>query len=198
MDIYQFIASLVGSLAWPSLVAILLWINRGRLKNLPEWLQEMSLPGGWKVIFRKENAEATLQADDLKEAGKPQVAAPIAREEQINKLVTERPDLAVLDVYRDIEGTIGEIRSRIPGFPTPSTSGPRFVLTELLKRHLIDGQAVSLYEHLRSARNAIAHGSSVGYPSMEEAKLFVRNARVLNSLLRGALETMKAELGEQN
>jgi hypothetical protein len=197
MDGFQFIASIVGSLAWPTVVVIVLWLNRHRIANLPGWLEEMTLPGGTKLTFRKENAKATLTADrviELKapslETGKPQLGEPRTIEEELDRLVMERPDLAVLDSFRDIEGTLGQIRSHMVGFPGKEPTAQR-VLPELLRGGIIDEDVISLYESLRSARNAVAHGRSAGSPSVEEARLFVRNAQILNSRLRTALETLK-------
>jgi hypothetical protein len=53
MDWLEFIASIVGSLAWPGVVLIFLWINRGHLANLLDWIEELTLPGGFKFKFTK-------------------------------------------------------------------------------------------------------------------------------------------------
>jgi hypothetical protein len=46
MDWLGFIASVIGSLAWPGVVLIVLWYNRQRLSSLPDWIEELTLPGG--------------------------------------------------------------------------------------------------------------------------------------------------------
>jgi hypothetical protein len=49
----EFIASIIGSLVWPGVVLIVLWCNRHRLANLPDWIDELTLPGGAKIKFVK-------------------------------------------------------------------------------------------------------------------------------------------------
>jgi hypothetical protein len=57
MDGWQFLASVIASLAWPSTVLVVLLYNRVRLSNLfsnlPDWIEELTLPGGTKIGFSK-------------------------------------------------------------------------------------------------------------------------------------------------
>jgi hypothetical protein len=59
MDWLQFFASIIGSLAWPAVVLVVLWYNRHRLANLPDWIEELTLPGGTKVKFTRALDKAT-------------------------------------------------------------------------------------------------------------------------------------------
>jgi hypothetical protein len=45
MGLLEFLASIIGSLAWPGVVLVVLWYNRQRLANLPDWMDELTLPG---------------------------------------------------------------------------------------------------------------------------------------------------------
>ncbi|QGY05484.1 hypothetical protein MMSR116_29030 [Methylobacterium mesophilicum SR1.6/6] len=58
MDLFQFISSIVGSLAWPAVIAYLLYLLRHQLSALAKRLQEISLPGGGGAKFRDEVREA--------------------------------------------------------------------------------------------------------------------------------------------
>jgi hypothetical protein len=66
MDALEFIASIIGSLAWPSVVLVVLWYNRQRLASLPDWIEELTLPGGTKIKFVRAlaSAEAKLSASE--------------------------------------------------------------------------------------------------------------------------------------
>jgi hypothetical protein len=54
MDWKSFIASIVGSLAWPSVVVTLLILLREQIGSLAEHLQELSLPVGARASFEKQ------------------------------------------------------------------------------------------------------------------------------------------------
>jgi hypothetical protein len=66
MDGLQFLASVIGSLAWPGAVLAVLWYNRVRLSNLfsnaPDWIEELTLPGGTKIRFPKAAQKAAEAA----------------------------------------------------------------------------------------------------------------------------------------
>lgn len=61
MGLLEFIASIIGSLAWPGVVLVVLWYNRKRLANLPDWLEELTLPGGAKIKFVRALEKARAQ-----------------------------------------------------------------------------------------------------------------------------------------
>jgi len=54
MDWKQFIASIVGSLAWPLVLLIFLWVIRSRIGGLLSRMIELHLPGGAKAIFAQQ------------------------------------------------------------------------------------------------------------------------------------------------
>lgn len=73
MDGLQFLASVIGSLAWPGAVLAVLWYNRVRLSNLfsnARWIEELTLPGGTKIRFPKAAQKAAETA---------QLIAPVLR-----------------------------------------------------------------------------------------------------------------------
>lgn len=59
MNWLQFFASIIGSLAWPSVIIALLLILRKQIAGLAERVKELTLPGGIKATFE----EATLIID---------------------------------------------------------------------------------------------------------------------------------------
>lgn len=62
MDWKQFISSIIGSLAWPAVVAYLLYLLRAQLGSLAARLTELTLPGGTKALFSAELIAAKDEA----------------------------------------------------------------------------------------------------------------------------------------
>jgi hypothetical protein len=190
MDWLQFIASIVGSLvslAWPAVVLALVWLNRERIANLIK----MKLPGGIELEFRENLADSTLQADrvvrelrvDSFETGRPEIGKPAI---ESHSPVEQDTKDAIENGFEHVERTLDELRSYI-GLPRLHTNN-RIALTELVNKGLIGHDLISLYESLRSARNAVAHGAT---PSMEEVRVFLRNVLVLHLALQKALKHLK-------
>jgi hypothetical protein len=189
------LASIVGSLALPGLVFALWWFNRERIANLIAALIKLKLPGGTEFEFSAELARATLEADRAEslETGRPQLGERIPIQPDQDSEATKGgppadwpPDLhptaspqgIIITSLAEVERTLEQIRSYIKS-PSKETT-----LTELLNRGLIKSDIISLYESMRGAHAAMR------YPSFEEARLFMRNAHVLYTILQGALEKL--------
>jgi hypothetical protein len=54
MDWLDFFASIIGSLAWPGVVLVVLWYNRQRLANLPDWIEELTFPAPRIANFKDD------------------------------------------------------------------------------------------------------------------------------------------------
>jgi hypothetical protein len=194
VDWLQFIASIVGSLAslaWPAIVFALFWLNRNRIANLIAALVKMKLPGGTEFEFRADLADSTLQADRVRveleakafETGSPELGTP---DLETRAPVEQDMKPAIENGFEQVERTLDEIRSYI-GLPRLATNN-RIALTELVNKGLVNHEIISLYESLRSARNAVAHGAT---PAEEETRLFFRNMFVLHLALTKALRHLK-------
>jgi hypothetical protein len=71
MDWLTFLSNLVGSLAWPSVVIVLLIILRRQISALASRLEELTLPGGAKAKFAKLLDEARQQLPAVRSAKAP-------------------------------------------------------------------------------------------------------------------------------
>lgn len=187
MDWLTFFATVIGHLAWPAVVAVLLYLVRRQIGGLAERVEEITLPGGGRAKFLKalevgrEQAEAVAAS---KSTSVKQIAPP---DRSSLELANEFPEAAVLEAYRDVEKYLLEARQKMKLPPRTNTSG---ILRELLNRNLIDAEAATLFHSLRSARNAAAHGSNSDRITPGEAADYLQQA----SYLRGYLRTVVAHL----
>jgi hypothetical protein len=195
-SIFGSLASIVGSLALPGLLFALWWFNRERIANLITALIKLKLPGGTELEFGPQLAKATLEADRAEslETGRPQIGERIPiQPDQDSEATKGRPPAdwppnlqaspqgIILSSFNEVQRTLEEIRPYIKS-PSKETT-----LTQLLNMGLIKSDVISLYESMRSAHAAMRQ------PSFEEARLFMRNAYVLHTILQGALEKLRAK-----
>jgi hypothetical protein len=189
MDIYQFIASLVGSLAWPIVVGVLLFVLRKQLIGLAIRLKELSLPGGMKATFEKELETGRSIAEQIPPEAPPQLVPPAADEEsKLLRLAHELPEGAIVLSYIDLEKALSDIASKL-GMGSKFVN-QRSIIEELVKRNLIKREAARLFDALRGARNSAAHGVGEEQVTSSDAIEYIRQVH----LLIGLLHTAEAQL----
>ena len=160
-----FVGSVIGSLAWPGVVAILLIILRRQIVGLAERLHEISLPGGAKATFAKELETARI-IEAHSEQSLPQITqdselqevrsrvVPETSESKYLRLVMASPEAAIIDAYKDIEELVMDKIAPLLGV---HANNPSVIVNELVRRELTDSATLNLFGVLRSARNVAAH-----------------------------------------
>jgi hypothetical protein len=188
MDGYQFIASIIGSLAWPVLLLIVFLVMRGRIAGLLNFLKEAELPWGVKFTFDRALANATAQAELIA----PEVQqVDMLPERDFVAFATDHPEAAVMESFREIEQTLWEM-VRFLALPTKGRDNDS-VLHELVRLGYIDDNTVKLFESLRDARNAAVHPGKSVRLSPTEALRYHDATRVLYARLRDVLEKLKID-----
>lgn len=202
MDKYQFIAAVIGHLAWPSVLIALFIILRKHISSLAGRLIELSF-GGAKITFDKilkEGAEIIGAAPPVSPTSEPAQApqpapATNASSENVGKRKLEnvhrdsrngrftgrrlgRSAISKIIVESEkIDRTLFDIGDTI-GIDAAS---PLSVVYALMNRGLIDHKIIELYGTLNEARNLVVHGKAL--PGDIEALEYVRQAEYLYHLL---------------
>ncbi len=190
MDWLQFIASLVGSLAWPLVVALLLILLRGQLSGLAERLEELTLPGGAKAKFEKQLAKAIVTSEQIDWAPDVQHIQPQQAGGESLQLAKAFPEAAVLEAFKEVESLLIKIRSRLPGTSARSLN---IVIQRLLDMNYIDENAYELFQNLREARNAAAHARTANGITPGEALEYQYRAGLMKELLQNTLFQLKPQ-----
>lgn len=187
MDGFQFIAALVGSLAWPVVVGVLLYLLREQLTGLAVRLKELSLPGGMKATFEKElqvGREIVEQIPDQVPA--PQIAPPAPEDDKkLVRLAIESPDGALVLAYIELEKALRDVAMKL-GMGS-KVINQRSIVEELVKRSLISRDAARLFDSLRRARNTAAHAfGDQQAVTTQDALEFMRQVASLIALVKAA------------
>jgi hypothetical protein len=187
----EFIASIIGSLAWPGVVLLVLWYNRQRLANLPDLIDELTLPGGSKIKFvralARASAEANLlapEAPDIAHAN-GQVGSDASLE-----LAGQFPEAVIVQSFIEVVETLGEM-VRFLALPTKGRD-PTSVVFELARLGYIDQSRIRLFVDLKDAYTAAVQA---GYRrlTVEEALRYRQAAQVLNTELREVLKRVEID-----
>jgi uncharacterized protein YutE (UPF0331/DUF86 family) len=183
MDWLQFIASLVGSLAWPIAAVAIAVIFHKQLVALLRRLAEMTLPGGAKFVFREALEESREAIDEIEEKPRRLTYTRDHSVLEFKNSTSEGFDVVaqMLSAYNAVEELFADVAA------ANGLTGTHWAVWKALqKRGAISDAAATAMDKLRKARNALVHVS----PQVEamEALEFVRQAMVLQEYLKGLLE----------
>src|SRR5262249_51447882 len=95
------------------------------------------------------------------------------------------PEAAFLQSFKQLESVILQIRSRLPDDRPHRNLNE--VLQQLLVKEYISSSVVELFNQLRKARNAAAHGKGEEGLSPGEALELIRQTSLLEDLLKQVL-----------
>lgn len=190
MNWLQFIASIVSSLAWPTVVALLLILLRGQLSGLAERLEELTLPGGAKAKFEKQLAKAVSTSEQIERSPDIPLIQPSQPNDSSLQLAKNFPEAAVLEAFKEVESLLIEIRRLLPDGPVRSLN---VVVQRLLDMNYIDENAYELFQNLREARNAAAHARTANGLAPGEALEYQYRAAIMKEILQLALLQLKRQ-----
>jgi hypothetical protein len=198
VDVLQFIAALLDSLAWPSAVIVLAFLFRGSIGKLLPALSKLK----WKDLeleFKKELAGLSAAAQQaqlppaepiapLPQAEAPAQLPPPPRtlESEIEAVAEVSPRAAIPLAWAAVETELLNAVMRLavsPDYP-PSNSAIQNI------RHLqhagaVDKETVTVLEQMRRLRNRTVHGDlEQASLSREDAVQYSRLAQQLIAKLR--------------
>jgi hypothetical protein len=181
MDWLQFTAVIIGHVAWPFVVIVLLIVLRKRLGALADRLQEFSF-GGAKITLEKNLQQGAAIIEQIPVAAG---AEPSAIEERdrgpLQNLAMQSPEGAIIMAYIEIERRLRDISKKL---------GKQYVnfratVQELIKRGVLDSEASALFQLLNRGRNSAAHGENRQLTTAD-AYEYIRQAEFLTILLENA------------
>jgi uncharacterized protein YutE (UPF0331/DUF86 family) len=179
MDLLQFVASIVDSLAWPSAFALILFFFRSPLVNL--------LPRVRSLKYRDLHVdfeEALSKIEQQIETGKrrPELAPDEHRDERLSRAVDFSPNFAVFEAWLNVEDALKRL-ARESGVSFRRGSSPLYLARMLRSHGIIDAQTAALLDDLRALRNLAIHPDPERPISVEEARRYGELANEVSALL---------------
>lgn len=160
----EFIASLVGALAWPTTVLVMAWMFRSSLGRLlsgdiKRW---KAGPAGVEVEYwERAIAEARLELAQDRALVPAEVAAeeelPREFRDEMAELAAISPRSAVMESFRRVELQLRSMLE-IAGVQQIRPSGARVMAETALKHGLITSATVDAIRGMSTLRNLAAHG----------------------------------------
>jgi hypothetical protein len=185
VSVLQFIASLVGSLAWPVLVLVALLIFRKPLVGLIGRATDIELFGasvklGKEIQRAAVSAEAAVASAQSRRELVPE--KPRARAADKNPWLAtlgESPSLAAIYAWAGLEKALRKLASAF-GDAAPSSVSVTELLAGLEKNGVLETEFVRAAHDLRLIRNRIAYGTAT--ITEAEGLSFINSAWQLSQL----------------
>lgn len=180
----EFIAAVIGSLAWPGVVITAVVLLRRPLGVVLRLLRrvkykELEVEFAQEVKELREDAEAALPALPV---GPP---AQLPEEEALLKLASVSPRSAVVEAWRLVESSA---RRALEACGGPIEAGRPFSAPQLtrmlMQREVLDNPARSVLDRLRMLRNQAVHADDF-LVSEASAREYIELALALARRLRG-------------
>jgi hypothetical protein len=164
MNWLQFIAALVGSLAWPATVLVAVLMFRKQLLALAPFLREMEAAGiKFKFGERLEKIRAQAEENDALPPPSAQPEIPNQPGQASYRVTTDptrflafnAPRALVLESWMQVEEAIREAVADKNA--ASRLHNPRVMVEKLLREERISSETAKIIEDLRKLRNEAAH-----------------------------------------
>jgi len=193
----QFVASIVSSLAWPTIVLVVLLLFRSELRKVIQGLAHFKYKD-LELDFEKVRQQAAaVEAEAPRPSFTPATPTEQSWEDQVLEAVEESPWAAILLAWSGLEAAIASAVARLAISPEPPSSRSPAHNIDMLARHAgLPQHIVSVLSELRMIRNKIAHQSpsqQLMGVSEDDAHSYVQVALDLIRYLEELQRTDRAE-----
>jgi hypothetical protein len=154
MDDYQFISSIVGSIAWPFFIFLIFWTFRTQIAHMLPFMRLKYKD--LDVTFHLDRAEKEVKAVPVEGTTEPTPEEA----DKFRKLAELAPTSAIVEKAREVEQALEAYADASGVTSTPGTRLRSWLdwTRELRKHELIAPSTSALLDDLRSVRNAAVHG----------------------------------------
>jgi len=185
MDVFEFIAVVIGSLAWPVAVVILVLLLLKPIKELIVQMQSFraaGFGGGIEAEFARGAEGVQKQIREAEEAGIVSIEAPVGESavERFSALAEVSPRGAVLEAWMMLENDLKEA--------SVETAPPNLHNTNIIARGLVDANKLPLFvvpwiSDLSVLRNRAVHATDA-----DLSRKIVRNFLSSVDYVRGLIQ----------
>ncbi len=179
MNGLQFVASLIGSLAWPALVLALVLVFRASLRNLlagdglvKRW---KAGPSGLEVEFKEIIPEIRQDVQKDKVASRESAArVPNGFREEMLELARISPRAGILEAFSRVEAQLHRLLTEAAVSVNEfANASARTLAAEAAKKGLISDGSFTAIAGLSVLRNLAAHSREADSLSLERATEFI-------------------------
>lgn len=186
MDWLTFFSDVVGSIAWPVAIVVVILVFRDQLAKLLPSLEALEYKD-FKLKFEKRVAQAEKQFEDIVDTQASSERAVVGEDrfDTARTLAAVAPSAAIVEAWKLFEYELRDGARRM-NLDVSATLPVHRLLRDLEQRGLLPRDVVATAQELRGLRNEAAHVPDMYLPS-EHAEEYVSLIARLTSFVRGRL-----------
>ena len=178
MDWLQFLASVVGSIAWPATVITVVLILRSEIVALLPFLRRLKA-GPLEAEFEREVKELKNEAA---QALPEELSQTLEGRDRLLKLAELSPRAAILEAWQGVEFAARRVAMQYGGSPVPDVRSPGRLTKELAQMGAVSVDDIALMQDLRGLRNQATHSPDFN-PSFEAVANYIQLATAVQARL---------------
>ncbi len=183
MDWLSFIVGLVGAIAWPGAILILVLLFHKELRPLIQSLRKFSW-GDKTLEFDKGLDEAEDRAKELPPPPATlALPAPAESEQRFEAALEISPELAVVEAWLSIERELQVLAAK-RGYTAGRARSVTFLMRRLASDGAINPATEKLINELRNLRDIALHRSPGPTLSIEDVRRYKELAETATDILR--------------
>jgi len=187
MTLFEFISSIISSLAWPTIVLIIVFILKNPLSKILISLTKFRYKD-LEMEFERLQSSTDALPETIENKTIPESERIIyaSLEEQIADISPRSPEGAILIAWSTIEAAISSAIMRLAISPEPPSYRSVIHNIECLKKYTnLDKIIFAILDDLRVVRNQVAHAGDGKYKvSVEQALSYGKTAEKIIKILQ--------------
>jgi len=187
MTLFEFISSIISSLAWPAIVLIIVFILKNPLSKILISLTKFRYKD-LEMEFERLQSSADALPETIENETIPESERIIytSLEEQIADISQRSPEGAILIAWSTIEAAISSAIMRLAISPVSTSYRSVIHNIECLKKYTnFDNIVFAILDDLRVVRNQVAHARDGRYKvSVEQALSYGKTAEKIIKILQ--------------
>ena len=187
MNLFEFISSIISSLAWPVIVLIIVFILKNPLSKILISLTKFRYKD-LEMEFERLKSSTKSLPETIESKTIPESERIIysSLEEQIADIAPRSPEGAILIAWSTIEAAVSSAVMRLAISPEPPSYRSVIHNVECLKKSTdIDKTVFAILNDLRTVRNQVAHVRERRYKiSVEQALSYGKTTEKIIKILQ--------------
>ena len=186
----QFVADVIDSLAWPAVIAFVVFLFRGPIQKLIPELRWFKWFGAEARFGNAVEVAATAAAQAELPTPEP-TTGELALATELSTEISSAPRAAVIEAWLAVERELEDIALQ-SGVDVPErASAPVKLARDLVRRGVIDAALADVIRDLKDARNVAAHARSYSV-ERDQVTEYVKLAGRVRAALRLAGQSLVA------
>lgn len=178
-DLLEFITKIIGAIAWPLAILIIVILFRSELKKVFLSItklryKEFEAEFGKKAEEFENRAKSVTPHGEVLSSHKHKTSIT---DEFLDRLLVESPRIAVIEAFRMVEEAIRNTATFL-NLGNSDNRGIRYTIRELERQNYISRETKNLFYEMRSVRNDLSHANGIELAEAD-ARRFVNAAFLL-------------------